>query len=106
MVEPAHREYGLQSPDGKSHWGSFIGRPITNEQERAVMSTVLYQFALELGWNVDEFVDRYKWTSRVVTPEEVTFGLTDPSVAPPLQQGPLPIPAQLPPPEPIRATGE
>ena len=108
MVEPAHREYGLRTPDGNSHYGAFINRPIVTEQDRAVLGTVLRQFARELGWPEDEFVGRYKWTSRVITPEDISFSLEDPSVAPPLQQGPPPgvVPDQLPPPEPVRASGE
>jgi hypothetical protein len=108
VVEPAHREYGLQSPDGKSHYGSFIARPITTEQERGVLATVLRQFARELGWPEEEFVGRYKWTSRVITPEDIAFNLEDPAVAPALQEGPPPgvVPDQLPPAEPVRATGE
>lgn len=108
MAESARREYGLQTPDGKSHWGAFIGRPITNEQERASLSSVLRQFARELGWSEEEFASRYRWTSRVVTPEDIQFGLDDPSVVSSLPQASAPgvVPDQLPPTEPIRATGE
>jgi hypothetical protein len=63
------------------------------------MSLVLHKTAEELGWPEDEFMNRFRWVPREVTPSDNRYMVDDPSVAPPLGQT---IPNSLPEPEPIK----
>jgi hypothetical protein len=94
-----YRQYGIISPNGESHWGSFIQRPLGTEQERSVLSVVLHQLAQELGFDEAVFVNNFRWTSRTFTVESDTFPIDDPAV---LQQGAL-VPDTIQP-EPIQAS--
>lgn len=97
------REYGIVSPNGESHFGTFINRPLATEQDRAIVAIALKQLANELGFDTDEFVNRYRWTSRTVTDEGTRYTLEDPQVTPSLQQQPVPDVVQ---PEPIQASSD
>jgi hypothetical protein len=97
------REYGIISPNGQSHWGSFIQRPLATEQDRSLLSIALHRLAHELGFDEDEFVNRFRWTTRTVTEEDTRFTVDDPSVAPGLQQQAAPVPSTVTP-EPIQAS--
>lgn len=88
MVDTApYVEYGLQTPDGQLHWGSFQGRPLGTEAERTVLVLVLRKTAQECCWPEEEFVGRYSWVPRTVQPHEGTHAIDDPAVAPPLENG-------------------
>lgn len=99
-----YTEYGIQAPNGDVHWGSFIGRSLESEQDRAVLSLVLHKTAQELNWPEDEFVDRFRWVSRTISEVRGQFEIDHPKVAPPLQQQGAPVPEEAPASEPVKAT--
>lgn len=93
----SHTEYGIQSPNGQTSWGVFIGRPLETEQDRATLSIILHKTAQELGWPDDDFVDRFRWVTRTISEDPGQFKLDDPEVV-------EVVPESAPPPRPVRAT--
>lgn len=77
-----YTEYGIKLPNGSVHWGQYGDRPIGTEADRAVMLLVLQKIASDVGFPEEEFLGRYRWVSRTVSPREDSFAIDDPAVAP------------------------
>jgi hypothetical protein len=103
-------EYGLKLPNGNTFWGQWGNNVINTPASRSVFREALGQTALELGWDVEEFVTRYKWVTRTVEVHADHLSIHDIDAAPPLEQLQAEankhhaIPDTLPAAEPIRAT--
>jgi hypothetical protein len=77
-----YTEYGLKLPNGSVHWGQYGDRPIGTEAERSVMLLVLRKIAADVGFPEAEFLNRYQWVSRDITPRDTSFSIDDPDIAP------------------------
>jgi len=103
-------EYGLKLPNGNTFWGQWGNNVINTPASRSVFREALGQTALELGWDVEEFVTRYKWVTRTVEVHADHLSIHDIDAAPPLEQLQAEankhhaIPDTLPAAEPIQAT--
>ena len=109
-------EYGLKLPNGNTFWGQWGNNVINTPASRSVFREALGQTAVELGWDVEEFVTRYKWVTRTVEVHADHLSIHNVDAAPPLEQlqaearqqeesnARHAIPDTLPAAEPIRAT--
>ena len=57
-------QYGLRTPGGEVHWGSWSGISFDEPIDRVRMIAKLQQAAKECEWQIDEFVNRYTWVAR------------------------------------------
>ena len=57
-------QYGLRTPNGEVHWGSWSGVSFDQPLDRAMMIAKLQQTAKDCEWQIDEFVNRYAWVTR------------------------------------------
>jgi hypothetical protein len=91
-----HIEYGVQLPNGDISWGSYLGCSLGTEDERGILFLSLYKTAQQLGFPVNEFMNRFRWATRSVTDDTTRYTMDDPAVIPSGVPKPLAPPAPEP----------
>lgn len=66
-------QIGLVLPNGRIVWppNDYKGRPLGNQEDRAVMLSILRSSAAELDFDEEEFLGQYRWATRHVEPHDV-----------------------------------
>lgn len=88
-------QYGLRMPNGEVVWGSWAECNFDLPLDRLRLVAKLQRVAQDCHWQIDEFVNRYAWTTRqqraIVRYEDGgEYPITDPdivSVTPAEQEG-------------------